>query len=316
MRDLSPEAMSWLQGHHGVITTSALRTCGVGRSTIDRLCRAGVLDNPHKGVYVLAASQPTIHRRCAVLCAAHPTGFVTGPTGGMLIGLRRMPTSSGLHFAVRHGIHLPVEMGVVFRQTTARHAQHIDHRSDGIAIATPVRLAFDLAADLPALDHLSVLHQLVDQRRVTTEQLVAVGIDLCHPARRGSKRFTESLHRLRSGPASQSHPEVVLGEQLRLRGVPVEPQRLVLRDAAGRRAAIDLAVPAVRWGVELDIHPEHRSVEGHSGDARRYRDLHRVDWQIEPVSEADMADVTRLADELTILYQARCRQVALGPSVS
>ena len=72
---------------------------------------------------------------------------------------------------------------------------------------------------------------------------------------------------------------------------------------------VDLAVPDVKWGVELDIHPEHRSFEGHAGDTRRYRGLHLVDWQVEPVSEADMADVESLAAELCSLYHARCRQV-------
>ena len=67
-------------------------------------------------------------------------------------------------------------------------------------------------------------------------------------------------------------------------------------------------MPAVKWGIELDIHPEHRSLEGHAGDSRRYRDLHLSEWQIEPVSEHDMADVDALADELTALYHLRRRQ--------
>jgi hypothetical protein len=36
--------------------------------------------------------------------------------------------------------------------------------------------------------------------------------------------------------------------------------------------------------------------------------LHLVEWQVEPVSEADMQDVAAIADELTALYHARCRQ--------
>ncbi len=79
---------------------------------------------------------------------------------------------------------------------------------------------------------------------------------------------------------------------------------------------VDLAVSAVKWGVELDIHPEHRSLEGHAGDTRRYRGLHLVEWQIEPVSEADMEDVEMLVTELSSLYHARCRHVELHRSVS
>jgi len=39
----------------------------------------------------------------------------------------------------------------------------------------------------------------------------------------------------------------------------------------GRLARIDLAVPDIRWGIEVDLHPEHRSIEGDAGHARRRR---------------------------------------------
>jgi len=315
MRDLTPNATAWLAGHHGVITSSTMRLCGVGRSTTERLIRAGVLSNPLKGVYVLAAVPLTLHSRCAILCAAHPTGFVTGSTAGALLPLRRMPRASGIHFAVRHGVNLPNEPGVVWRQTTALPKSHVEHRGDGINVAKPKRLAFDLAWELPAMDHLSVLHQLIQEKRVTVEELVAIGEELCHPARRGSGRFQESLERLGSGAPAGSHPEVLIGEALHDRGVPIERQSRVVR-IGGRLARVDLAVPDVRWGVELDIHPEHRTLEGHGGDTRRYRDLHRAEWQIEPVSEADMRNVHALADELTELYQLRRRQFGRHPSVS
>lgn len=315
MADLTADAMAWMAAHHNVITTSTLRSCGVSRATTERLVRVGVLRNPHKGVFALESAVQTLEHRCAVLCAAHPGGFITGPTAGTLEGIRRMPPAAGLHYAVQHGKHLLQEPGVLFRQTTRLPASHRRRRFDGIVIATPRRLAFDLGTDLSPLDHLSALHQLLDDGRVTLEELVAIGDLLCHPARHGSRRFREMLVRLGGGAPAQSHPEVVLAEALRWRNVPVEHQSRVVR-VGDRLARIDLAVPAVRWGVELDIHPEHRTLEGHGGDARRYRDLHALAWQIEPVSEMDMLDPDAIADELTGLYEARRRSFAAGPSVS
>jgi hypothetical protein len=221
-----------------------------------------------------------------------------------------MPRSSPLNFTVRHGVHLCEQPGVRFRQTTVLLTKHSRARRDGINVATPGRLAFDLAADLPPLDHLSVVHQLLDERRVTVEQLLAIDAELGHPARAGSAQFRLALQRIAGAAPAQSHPEVVLAEALLQRAVPVERQSRVVPGVGGRLVRIDLAVPAVRWGVELDIHPEHRTVDGHAGDARRYRSLHLIDWQIEPVSEHDMHDVACVADELTSLYRARCRQVA------
>jgi hypothetical protein len=316
MNELTPAAMEWLADHHGVITSAVLRCSGVGRSTTDRLVRANMLRVAHKGVFVLAATKPTLEQRCVVLCLAHPAGFVTGPTAGVLSNLRRMPRTSALHYACRHGVHLPTEIGVVFRQTRALSPSDRWTRADGITIAAPRRLAFDLSIDLAPLDHVSVLQQLLDRGLVTSTELVATGRRLCHPARPGSSRFRESLSRLDGRSPADSHPEVVLADALRQRSVPVEQQSRVVPAVGGWLVHVDLAVPDIKWGIELDIHPEHRSIEGHAGDARRYRSLHLVEWQIEPVSEQDMIDVGALADELTTLYHARCRQVAGHRSVS
>ena len=72
---------------------------------------------------------------------------------------------------------------------------------------------------------------------------------------------------------------------------------------------VDLGVAAARWGVELDIHPEHRSVEGHHRDSARVRSMHGTDWQIEPVSELDMTSPTTIADALAVLYRQRAASI-------
>jgi hypothetical protein len=306
--DLTPAAQRWLADHHGVITSACLRACGVRRSTIERLGAAGALRSIRRGVFVIASTPVTIEQRCAVLCATHPSGFVTGPTAGLLAGLRRMPRTASLHFAVRHGQHHHhLAAGVHFRQTTALISSHRVLRQDGIAVASPARLAFDLAADLSALDHLSVLQQLLHERKVTVDDLIAVERRLGHPARPGSGLFRRNLDRLYGSAPNESHHELLLAEALRTRGIPVENQSRVVRLSSGRTARVDLAVPAVRWGIELDIHPEHRTFEGQANDARRVRDLHLLEWQVEPVTEDDMANVPALADQLVELYRARCR---------
>ena len=308
---LTAAAQRWLLDHHDVITSAALQSAGVGRSTTARLVRDGVLRRRHKGVFVIASSRPTLEQRCAVLCAAHPDGFVTGPTAGSLLGLRRMPTKAPIHFSVRHSVHLPVDHGVRFRQTTALRLEDRTARGHGIVTASWARLAFDLAADLRPLDHLSALQQMLHERRVTAEELIAIERRLGHPARPGSGLYRRNLELLCSAP-NESHDELRLAEALRARGIPVENQTRLLRASNGRTARVDLAVPAVRWGIELDIHPEHRTFDGQAKDARRTRDLHVLDWEIEPVTELDMSDLEALADELSALYRARCRR----PSVS
>jgi hypothetical protein len=301
---LSPGCARWMEVHHGVITTAELRRFGLGRKAIERLCEVGVLRRFARGVYVLATARQTLELRCRLLCLLHPGGFVTGPTAAMLEGLRRQPSAAALHFSVQHGVHLHHVDGVRFRQTTKLRPSDRRVRQDGIVVASWPRLTFDLAADLPPLDHRSVVHQLLDRRLVTPDELLGVGEYLCHPARRGSTTFRFGLLELGHDP-QDSHPEVVLLDALLRRDVPVEPQVPV--DRGGRVFHLDLGVPSVRWGVELDIHPEHRSVDGHHRGARRLRSLHDSAWQIEPVTELDMASVERLADELAALYHDRAR---------
>jgi hypothetical protein len=306
---LSLEAARFLEVHHGVITSTDLGRIGLGRKARARLCEIGVLRRFASGVYVLTAASPTLAHRCRLLCVLHPGGFVTGPTAAMLEGLRRLPIAASLNFCVPHGVHLHHVDGVLFRQTTKLRPADRRVRPDGIVVATWPRLSFDLAADLTPLDHRSVIHQLLDRRLVTPDELVAVGSYLCHPARRGSTTFRFSLLEL-GRDAHDSHPEVVLLDALLRRNVPVEPQVPV--DRGGGVVHLDLAVPAVRWGVELDIHPEHRSVDGHHRDARRVRSLHVASWQIEPVTELDMDTVEQLADELAALYRDRARAIRVS----
>jgi hypothetical protein len=312
MPGLTSAATKWLTDHHGVITAHRLRLCKVGRKSILRLVDDGVLHLVERGIYRATSVRESLEQRCALLCAAHPGGFITGPTAGTLAELRRMPRRAPIHLSVHHRVHLAGAPGVRLRRTTAVTSADRLIRDDGITVASWARLAFDLAADLRSLDHLSVLHQLLHEKRVTTDGLAAIERRLGHPARPGSGRFRYNLERLGHSAPNESHPEVVLAEALRSRGVPVEHQARVVRTSTGRVARIDLAVPDIRWGIELDIHPEHRSFEGQAHDAVRTRDLHRHDWQIEPVSEQDMENVAAIADELEVLYRSRHGRRGVG----
>lgn len=202
----SPAVARWLAQHHGVGTASELHALGLGRTALERLCRLGVLLRVTRGVYVLAthASSPTLEHRCRLLCALHPSGFITGPTMGMLENVRRMPAAALLHFSVCHGNRLDKLDGVKYRQTTKLRADDRRVRDDGIVVGSWPRFAFDIAADLSPLDHRSVIHQLLDKRRVTPEELAGVGERLCHPARRGTTTWRLSMVEIGSGSTTRT----------------------------------------------------------------------------------------------------------------
>lgn len=180
---------------------------------------------------------------------------------------------------------------------------------NGIRIATFERLAFDLARDLTVADLSSVIEQMLQRNETSMEALGSIARQLCARGRSGSVTFATTLLRRHGGAAADSHPELTVLNGLLSRGVPVEPQeRVVLKN--GRSIRIDMAVPSLRWAVEVDVHPDHLHLEGATGDKRRDRQLHFVDWQVERVTALDMLDVPAVLDELVDLFHQRSRRAA------
>lgn len=303
------EALHFFRTHHGMATGSALAATGLSRRQRNVAVEDGLLEPMYERVFHIAVSPITLEARCAALSMAYPRGFVTGPAGGRLMSLRRLPAAPAVYFCVPHGLHIGPFEGVVIRQSTKILQGHVVVRGDGIRIASGARLAFDLAADLNALDHRSVVEQLLNEGKCSMATLGAVGRALAHPARAGSQRFIATLVS-RSGRAADSHPEVVIAEGLRARGVPVIAQVEPLLLPGGRRVTLDLAVPSVRWGVEIDVHPDHLLLDGTTRDKRRDRQCHRVGWQVERVTELDLVDPNAICDELAELYHVRSAAAA------
>jgi len=309
MNDLTIAALDVLSRHHGAATRRMLQHAGVSRNRLRRLVDEGLLIRSAETVYRLAGTQRTLEQRCVELCLAHPRTYITGPTGGMLLGLRRMGRPAEIHLGAPHGSNVGPILGVRLRQTTKLPAWHVATRRDGIVVASPARLAFDLSVDLPPLDHVSVVEQLLADTSCTAATLRQVAHELVHPARPGSAQFVAMIEQRLEGGPGESHGEVLIARGLRHRDVPVVAQYPVVLPG-GRRVRFDLAVPAVRWAVEIDGFPEHFGVVGGSSDRRRDRWSHAGGWQVERVVPIDLLDVDGTCDELEALYRDRCAAAA------
>jgi hypothetical protein len=108
----------------------------------------------------------------------------------------------------------------------------------------------------------------------------------------------------------ESHPELRVARALLARGVPIETQAVTLRLPNGRLARLDLSVTDVRWGVEVDVHPDRLLLEGTTRDKRRDRQAGLIGWKIERVTAVDLQALDEVADELAELYRLRCVAVA------
>jgi hypothetical protein len=309
MIDLTAQAFAILRRQHGHATVQQLADAGVGRNARRRLVECGALVAVHRSVLRISSAPVTFEARCVALCLAHPTGFITGPSGGRLIVLRRMPAVEAIHFCVPHGTHLD-DVGVILRQSRKVTSLDVLRLNSGIVVASGPRLAFDLASELSPSDLASVIEQLVQRKKCSMQSLGATARRLCHPTRPGSMQFALALIGRGDRPAAESHPELLLADALRARGVPVQPQFRDLDLPNGSRIRLDLAVPAIRWGIEIDVHPDHLLLDGTTKDKRRDRQCHRIGWQVERVTEIDLLDLHGLVDELVELYQERARAAA------
>src|SRR4051794_26131518 len=309
MLDLTPKAFAVLRRQHGNATIEQLTDAGVGRNARRRLVAANALIVVHKNVVRIASAPITFEGRCVDLSLAHASGYVTGPSGGRLLGLRRMPSGERIHFCVPHGMHLTDE-SVILRQCRKIGSLDVVRLANGIVMASGPRLAFDLARDLSPLDHASVVEQLLERDKCTMQSLGATARRLCHPTRPGSGLFAKTLLNRGDRRVAESHPELVLGEALRARHVPIQPQFKDLDLPDGSRVRLDLAVPAVRWGIEIDVHPDHLFLDGTTKDKRRDRKCHLIGWEIERVTEIDLLDLYGLVDELVALYAVRAASAA------
>lgn len=318
MAVLNEAAADWLRQHHGIITAARLSRCGITHWTRKQLVHDGVLLTVHKGVYRVATQPVTLESRCAALCAFQPKGIITGPTAGVLRGLRRMqlPRSTGsdggdtttIHFATPHGRPAALD-GVVMRQSTIIQRTDIQRRADGINIASPWRLAFDLASDLQAEDLESVIEQILEQRLCQFVTLARTARRLARPARPGSSAFVAALAGRVPGGPIESHPELRVAKALHAAGIPILVQATWLDLPNGRRIRLDMSVEEIRWGVEVDVHPDHFLQYG-TADRRRDRLCHLIGWQVERVTIVDLLDLTALIAELVALYHRRVAALA------
>ena len=310
MIPLTAPALITLGRQFNVISIDQLKQSGVSRHHREQLIAGGVLEHIGKSVLTVVGAPITLESRLAALCLQHPKGFVTGPTAGGLLGIRRMPRSSPIHFCLPHGAKASVPSFVHLRQTTCWSEDHRRSLGNGIMVPSWARLAFDLSADLRESDLASAVEQLLHRGDCTEEDLGEMARLLCAPRRPGSARFARVLLRRHGGVAAESHPELVVLEGLLDRGVPVEAQVAELMLRNGRRVRIDMAVRSVQWAVEVDVHPSHLHLSGTTRDKQRDRQLHLIGWQVERVTELDLLHPRAVLDELAELYRVRAAAFA------
>lgn len=301
MTNLNHSAVTWLRQHHATISTSALTASNITQDEREALVRAGFLTRIVDGAYGLAGVQPTELSRCAALSTSRPELVIAGPTAGRLWGLRRMPKDGLVHVLAPPGSHPCREPWVRPYRTAVLDEEDVVLRNDGIRLTSPPRTVVDLTRYLDRFALTSVVEQALGDEMCTTATLLRVAERLDTPGRPWVRRFIRAIEARHPSAASESEGELKVLNALIRRGVTGLVRQHPVELPGYGRARFDIAIPPMRWALEVDLHPQHRTPEGEASDNRRDAAAESLGWRVRRAGEVelDRSSFERTMDDIT-----------------
>jgi very-short-patch-repair endonuclease len=277
------ELLAIARDRHGLITVRELeRERVVGRARTTAL-RSGLLVPIHEGVYRIGSHPETFEQRCLAACLAAPGTATSGPSGARLTGLRRVATED-VHIIG----HASVKLTGVNSHTTDLLRRGDVRLIRGIPVLAPLRLLCDLAWYLDDASLESVYEQMLDRRLVSVQSARAAAHRFAARGRPGTVRLRRVLDARPAWLApADSDLEVRLWRALSEAGVMCTRQHPVTLDR-GAVVHIDMAMPELRLGIEVDHVTWHGGRLDVERDKQRDRDLARLGWQVVRVTDGDV----------------------------
>lgn len=287
MAHLPPSAHHLFRSQHGVAGLEQLIATGLSRRQVKRLAADGDILPGLRGTYRSPSVTEGELMRCAEVCLARSNVAIAGPTAGRIWQLRHLAGDRRVHVIAPRASNPAIAPWVRTYHTNAIHDDDVIQRGDGIRITTPARTVFDLARFLEPRRLLSTIEQVMQRHGVTESELRRVASDWLSPQRPWALTFLHQLGRRLPGGAAESHPEVRVANALRALGVRgLERQHRIELPRYGM-ARFDLAIPRLRWAVEIDVYPSHDETNGRASDERRDEAANSLGWLVTRISAAD-----------------------------
>ena len=311
MSGLDGRVVEWMRAHRTTVTTQFLSSVGVSEWQRRHLVRSGVLVRVLDGVYRFGGVAEDEHMRCVALCTRHPLLVVAGPTAGRHWRIRRSPRDETVHVIGPPRSQPCSEPWVQVYRTALLHPDEIVRFGDGMRVTSASRTAIDLARYLDDIALASAIEFVLAEGLCTMTKLRRLAERLNTPGRPWVRKFLRVLDARNPGRARESDWERRVLDALVARGVADVESQVWERLPGHGAARFDLAIPEIRWVLEIDVHPEHRSLEGQFGDHRRDRQTKRVGWETDRVGEAELAtDFEWTMDDVVASVAARRVAVA------
>jgi Transcriptional regulator, AbiEi antitoxin len=309
------EVMQFLAAHHWVASLGQLAALGVSPSAVHRARRRGLLVSPVRGVVAMAGVELSFEGRAlaAQLALAHEA-FVSGPSAGVLLGLREMPRRQ-IEITVREDRRLcPPPWCRVVRTSWIDEGRDVTARPDGLRVASPLRTLFGLAGQFNQHRFERAAEDMWHKQLASPADAADYIAAIRRSGRTGVTRFENWLEKtsFRARP-SHSGLELKFVDIINRVGLPTPQRQHPLLLASGELIHLDLAWPDARLAVE----PGHSW--WHGGDLRQRLDQARdracnvVGWQIERYDEAAQADPWATAQELLAIYRRRIADLGRSP---
>ena len=286
---------------------------GVRRPWLVDLCRAGLLRNPIKGVYLASHVTDDTTSRLACLRLVTPAdAVVVDRHAGWAQGANMLLLPNEHLRALPISMFLPHGRGRLRNKLADSGERTFEERDltvvNGVRMTTPLRTALDLGRQRwpePALTALDALHRLGD---FTVEEL------LSEVDRFSGMRWVTTLRLVapHTDGRSQSGGETVV--RWRWKNLPVPPpEPQVEVRSQGRLAYIDVGNEELRFGVEF------QGLEWHTGQVNEAKDQTRLGWLdqderwiLEPVWTPDVYGRNARIEDIILdgVHRARRRRAA------
>ena len=298
--------------HHGAFTRSQAAEFDLHRGPIARLKERGVLAEPVPNVLVVVGAPHTWQQRLfiATLAGGAP-GIACGPSAARLHQLDGFEVDQRVTVAKPPGGRVLLKH-VEVSQTLASYLRRDIVEIDGIRSASAARTVCDLynfhgpAVGERALDDFQ-------RRRMSLAWLNDVAQRVQLDKGRGLSRLLAELEVRRSPtPVRDSWFEKLVEQCLQSVRIPGLVRQHTIRDSRGRFVArVDLAVPAVRLGIEAHSKRFHSGPRQEALDQRRDNAVALQGWELIYVGYDDAKRTPRQVREYIELLVKR-RALDLG----
>lgn len=251
-----------------------------------RQLRGPYVERVINGVYRPAWVPLTHALKCRAACLVLPeSAVVTGASAATVLGVRLASPSDAVTVALPYGVTAPKRAGIRLRRVNERRPG--GKEVDGVRLAHPRRIAFDVAARQPLAEGTAALDAIVRHDLISIEDLRGWLAD-CHDNDVRAVRRAAELVDARA----ESVPESITRVHLVEAGFDVVPQ---FRVRVGSRvvARVDLALPDLRIAIEYDGR-WHESDVQRALDNDRLAALRAAGWTVIVVTAELLRDRRRL----------------------